>query len=62
MYPWLFKSWDCSWEGDNDVDNETIAVGSNNKKTLQSTTREAEWGGERDGGGKDERTGGGGWR
>ncbi len=33
MYPWLFKCWDCSWEGDNDTDNETIAVGINNNKT-----------------------------
>jgi hypothetical protein len=41
MYPWLFEHWDCSREGDDDVDNETIAVESNDKKTLQSTTMEA---------------------
>ena len=59
MYPWLFEPWDCSREGDDDVDDETIDVGCI-KKTLQSTTREAERGGERYGWGKGERTGRGG--
>ena len=34
------------WVGDVGVDNETIAVGNEVKKTLQSTTREKEGGGE----------------
>jgi hypothetical protein len=47
MYPWLFERWDCGRVGDDDVDGKTIAVGSNEKHTLQSTTREEEGGEER---------------
>ncbi len=38
--------------GDVGIDDETIAVGDDVKKTLQSTTREKEEGGERHSGGE----------
>ncbi len=44
MYSWLFESWDSSWVGDIDIENETI---TDKKNTYESTAREEEeWGGE----------------
>ena len=57
MFPWLFERWDCSWVEDNDIEDKTIAVRSNGKKTLQSTTREEGGGEERYGSVEGERTG-----
>ncbi len=48
MYPWLFKHRNCGLVGDDNVDNKTIAVRSDNNKNITINHKGGGGGGRRD--------------